>query len=58
MIVGPMVWGTLNMGMGELDESYGGTLTHKRRIPFFGPFLEFRQAIVDGIFVQKFSNFW
>jgi hypothetical protein len=25
--------------------------------PFFGPFLEFGQAIVDGIFVHKVSNF-
>jgi hypothetical protein len=33
-------------------------LTPKGRSPFFGPFLEFGQAIVDAIFVQKISNFW
>jgi hypothetical protein len=31
-------------------------LTPKRRIPFFGPFLEFGEAIVDAIFVLKISN--
>jgi hypothetical protein len=33
-------------------------LTPKGWSPFFGPFLEFGQAIVDAIFVQKISNFW
>jgi hypothetical protein len=33
-------------------------LTPKGRRPFFGPFLDIRQAIVDAIFVQKISNFW
>jgi hypothetical protein len=33
-------------------------LTPKGRRPFFGPILEFGQAIVDAIFVQKISNFW
>jgi hypothetical protein len=28
------------------------------RSPFFGPFLEFGQAIVDAIFVQKISIFF
>jgi hypothetical protein len=32
-------------------------LTPKGPRPFFGPFLEFGQAIVDAIFVQKISNF-
>jgi hypothetical protein len=32
-------------------------LIPKGRSPFFGPFLEFGQAIVDAIFVQKISNF-
>jgi hypothetical protein len=32
-------------------------LTPKGRSSFFGPFLSFGQAIVDAIFVQKFSNF-
>jgi hypothetical protein len=32
-------------------------LTLKGRSPFFGPFLEFGQAIVDAIFVQKISIF-
>jgi hypothetical protein len=30
----------------------------KGRRPFFGLFLDFGQAIVDAIFVQKISNFW
>jgi hypothetical protein len=30
----------------------------KRQSPFFGPFLEFGQAIEDAKFVQKISNFW
>jgi hypothetical protein len=34
------------------------TLTPKGRSPFFDTFLEFGQAIVDAIFVQKISNFW
>jgi hypothetical protein len=34
------------------------SLTLKRQNPFFGPFLEFGQAIVDAIFVQNISNFW
>jgi hypothetical protein len=34
------------------------TLTPKGWSPIFGPFLKFRQAIVDAIFVQKTSNFW
>jgi hypothetical protein len=34
------------------------SLTSKGQSPFFGPFLEFGQAIVDAIFVQKISNFW
>jgi hypothetical protein len=34
------------------------SLTPKGQSPFFGPFLRFRQAIVDAIFVQKISNFW
>ena len=33
-------------------------LTPKGRRPFFGPFLDIGQAIVDAIFVQKISNFW
>jgi hypothetical protein len=33
-------------------------LTPKGRSPFFGPFLEFGQAIVDAVFIQKISNFW
>jgi hypothetical protein len=33
-------------------------LTPKGRRPFFGPFLDFGQVIVDAIFVQKISNFW
>jgi hypothetical protein len=33
------------------------SLTPKGPRPFFGPFLKFRQAIVDAIFVQKISNF-
>jgi hypothetical protein len=33
-------------------------LTPIGRSPFFGPFLEFGQAIVDAIFVQKISKFW
>jgi hypothetical protein len=33
-------------------------LIPKGQSPFFGPFLEFGQAIVDAIFVQKISNFW
>jgi hypothetical protein len=33
-------------------------LTPKERRPFFGPFLDIEQAIVDVIFVQKISNFW
>jgi hypothetical protein len=32
-------------------------LTPKGRSLVFGPFLKFRQAIVDAIFVQKISNF-
>jgi hypothetical protein len=32
-------------------------LTPKHLRLFFGPFLKFRQAIVDAIFVQKISNF-
>jgi hypothetical protein len=32
-------------------------LTPKGQSPFFGLFLKFGQAIVDAIFVQKFSNF-
>jgi hypothetical protein len=34
MTVGPFVWGSLSMGMGELDESHGGTLTNKCRRAF------------------------
>jgi hypothetical protein len=33
-------------------------LTPKGPRSFFSPFLKFGQAIVDGIFVQKISNFW
>jgi hypothetical protein len=33
-------------------------LTPKGQRPFFGPFLDIGQAIVDAIFVQKISNFW
>jgi hypothetical protein len=33
-------------------------LTPKGQSPFFGPFFEFGQAIVDAIFVQKISKFW
>jgi lysozyme family protein len=33
-------------------------LIPKGRIPFFGPFWKFEQAIVDAIFVQKISNSW
>jgi hypothetical protein len=36
----------------------GGSLTPKGQSSFFGPFLKFRQAIVDAIFVQKISKFW
>jgi hypothetical protein len=32
-------------------------LTPKGRSAVFGPFLKFGQAIVDAIFVPKFSNF-
>jgi hypothetical protein len=35
-----------------------GSLIPKGQSPFFGPFLEFGQAIVDAIFVQKISNCW
>jgi hypothetical protein len=35
-----------------------GILTPKGRNPFLRPFLEFEQAIMDAIFVQKISNFW
>jgi hypothetical protein len=33
-------------------------LTPKGRRPFFGPFLDIGQAIVDAIFVQKIWIFW
>jgi hypothetical protein len=33
------------------------SLTPKGRSLFFGPFLEFGQAIVDAIFVKKISIF-
>jgi hypothetical protein len=33
-------------------------LTPRRQRPFFGQFLDFGQANVDTIFVQKISNFW
>jgi hypothetical protein len=36
---------------------YAPGLTPKGRRPFFGPFLDFGQAIVDAIFVQKFKIF-
>jgi hypothetical protein len=29
MTVGPLAWRSLSMGMEELDESHGGTLTPK-----------------------------
>jgi hypothetical protein len=32
-------------------------LTLKGQRPFFGPFLDIGQAIVDAIFVQKILNF-
>jgi hypothetical protein len=35
-----------------------GPLTPKGRRPFFGPFLDIGQAIVDAIFVQKIWIFW
>jgi hypothetical protein len=34
------------------------SLTPKGPRPFFGPFLNFGQAIVNAIFVQKIWNFW
>jgi hypothetical protein len=34
------------------------SLTPKGQRPFFGPFLDIGQTIVDAIFVQKISNFW
>jgi hypothetical protein len=34
-----------------------GCLAPKRQSPIFGPFLKFGQAIVDAVFVPKFSNF-
>jgi hypothetical protein len=33
-------------------------LTPKGRSAVFGPFSKFGQAIVDAIFIPKFSNFW
>jgi hypothetical protein len=36
----------------------GLKLTPKGRRPFYGLFLDFGQAIVDALFVQKISNFW
>ena len=34
------------------------TLTPKRQSLIFGPFLKFGHAIVDKIFIPKFSTFW
>jgi hypothetical protein len=42
----------------ELQKFRTHTISSKGRNPFFGPFLEFGQAIVDAISVQKISNFW
>jgi hypothetical protein len=59
------------MGLGELGDivkacrfrfsfkqGENSFLTPKGRRPFFGPFLDIGQAIVDAIFVQKILNFW